>query len=144
MMRSIEDAILNSQANQINREKPEEKDDLGITLKCPLRAMPDKPLGEYLAYRVWARNRMQKHKLIYIDAYGAIRQGETEIEETKDNLLLLAACSYARTGAVTYAWEALHNFLPRFNKDIIQVFPGVLFNRTTGELIHTDGKELTI
>lgn len=143
-MRSIEDAILNSQANQIDREKPEEKDDLGITLKCPLRAMPDKPLGEYLAYRVWARNRMQKHKLIYIDAYGAIRQGETEIEETKDNLLLLAACSYVRTGAVTYAWEALHNFLPRFNKDIIQVFPGILFDRTTGELIHTDGKELTI
>lgn len=144
MMRSIEDAILNSQANQINREKTEEKDDLGITLKCPLRDMPDKPLGEYLAYRVWARNRIQKHKLIYIDAYGAIRQGETEIEETKDNLLLLAACSYARTGAVAYAWEALHNFLPRFDKDIIQVFPGVLFNRTTGELMHTDGKELTI
>lgn len=143
-MRSIEDAILSSQANQIDRERLEEKDDLGITLKCPLRDMPDKPLGEYLAYRVWARNRLQKHKLIYIDAYGSIRQGETEIEETKDNLLLLAACSYVRTGAVVYAWEALHNFLPRFNKDIIQVFPGVLFNRATGELIHTDGKELTI
>lgn len=143
-MRSIEDAILSSQANQINREKTEEKDDLGIALKCPLRAMPDKPLGEYLAYRVWARNRLQKHKLIYIDAYGSIRQGETEIEETKDNLLLLAACSYVSTGAIVYAWEALHDFLPRLDKDIIQVFPGVLFNRATGELIHTDGKELTV
>ena len=143
-MHSIEDAILSSQANQINREKTEEKDDLGITLKCPLRDMPDKPLGEDLAYRVWVRNRIQKHKLIYIDAYGAIRQGETIVEETKDNLLFLAASSYARTGAVTYAWETLHNFLPKLDKDTIQVFPGILFNRVTGKLIHTDGKELTI
>ena len=66
------------------------------------------------------------------------------MEETKDNLLFLAASSYARTGAVTYAWEALHNFLPKLDKDIIQVFPGILFNRITGKLIHTDGKELTI
>lgn len=143
-MRSIEDAILQSQENQINREKTDEKDDLGITLKCPLKSMPDKPLGEYLAYRVWARNRAQKHKLLYVDSYGAIRQGETLIEETRDNLLLLAASSYARAGAVTYAWEALHNFLPRLDKDIIQVFPGLLFNRATGTIIETDGKELTI
>lgn len=143
-MSTLEDAILNSQANQINREQINKKDDLGITLKCPIRDMPDKPLGEYLAYRVWVRNRTQNQKLIYIDAYGSIRQGETPIEETKENLLALSACSYTRPGATAYAWEALHNFLPRFNKDIIQVFPGLLFNRETGELIHTDGKELTI
>ena len=143
-MGSVEDAILKSQENQIKREKTDEKDDLGITLKTPLKDMPDKPLGEYLAYRVWVRNREQNHKLLYIDSYGAIRQGETIVEETKDNLLLLAASSYARAGAVTYAWEALHNFLPRLDKDIIQVLPGLLFDRTTGEIIETDGKELTI
>ena len=148
-MPSIEDAILSSQANQIRREESEakdfiEEDDLGITLKCPIKDMPDKPLGRYLAYRVWARNRLNKQRLIYIDAYGAIRQGEEEIEETKDNLLMLAAASFTRPGATAYAWEELHNFLPRLNKDIIQVFPGLLFNRETGELTHTDGKEFTI
>lgn len=145
-MSDIEDAILRSQENQIRREEAQseyaEVDDLGITLKCPLRSMPDIYFGEYLAFRVRVLN---KDPLLYYDGYTkSIRQGEFEIEETKDNMMHLAAISYVRPGAEAYAWAALKRDLPKFDKDKLVVMPGLLFDRDTGALIKTDGKELTI
>ena len=145
-MSDIENAILQSQENQIKREKAQseyvEEDDLGITLKCPLNKMPDMPFGEYLAYRVRVLNQ---DPLLYYDGYTkSIRQGELEIEETKENMMALAAISYVRPGAVSYAWRALRRDLPKLDKSKLVIFQGLLFDRETGALIKTDGKELTV
>lgn len=145
-MSDIEEAILQSQENQIRREESKseyvEVDDLGIALKCPLKHMPDVHFGEYLAYRARVLNRSP---LLYYDGYTkSIRQGELEIEETKDSMMRLAAISYIRPGAEAYAWTALKRDLPKFDKSKLVIMPGLLFDRETGALIKTDGKELTV
>lgn len=145
-MSDIEEAILQSQENQIRREEAQseyvEVDDLGITLKCPLKSMPDVQFGEYLAFRARILN---KDPLLYYDGYTkSIRQGELEVEETKDSIMRLAAISYVRPGAEAYAWIALKRDLPKFDKGKLVVMPGLLFDRGTGALIKTDGKELTV
>lgn len=154
-MSELENAILNSQENQIRREEeallppppepePEpyrEEDELGFVLMCPVKEMPDQALGEYLACRAFVRSK----RLIHIHN-GKIYIGHDKapLKEDKDTLLRLAAYSYTRHGATAYAWEYLHDHLPVLDRSIIQVMPGLLFDRNTGELISTDGSELTI
>lgn len=150
----IEDAILNSQANQIRIEKAKdnqdylEEDELGIPLKMPVKELPDDALGYYLAIRVILKNRKRRvnERLIYVDAQSnLIRQGYGKpFTEDKATLLKLSASSYTRPGATVYAWEYLHELLPRLDGDTVVICSGLLFNRRTGEIIETDGKELTI
>lgn len=151
-MSDVEEAILRSQENQIKREEANtdyiEEDELGITIKCPAKKMPDQPLGYYLAVRVILRNqkRGKNERLIYIDTQtNFIRQGySAPFQEDKQTLLRLAAFSYTRPGATAYAWEYLHEMLPKLDKSKLVIFPGLLFDRETGALIKTDGKELTV
>lgn len=154
-MSELENAILSSQENQIRREEeallppppepePEpyrEEDELGFVLNCPVKEMPDYALGEYLACRAFVRSK----RLIHIHN-GKIYVGhdKTPLAEDKRTLLRLAAYSYTRHGATAYAWEYLHDHLPVLHNSIIQVMPGLLFDRDTGEIIRTEGNELTI
>lgn len=145
-MSELENAILQSQDNQIKKEKSGSDyaftDELGITITIPIKKMDDRQLGIYIAYRVFKRN-----KDIYVDPDdGKIHRGHdpVPIVEDKHNLLRLSASSYTRPGATAYAWEFLPYMLPKLDRSILQVMPGLLFNRNTGELINTDGSELTI
>lgn len=145
-MSDIEDAILQSQDNQIKREKAKSEyiftDELGITITIPIKQMDDRQLGIYLAYRVFKRN-----KDVYLDPDdGGIHKGHdpVPIPEDKQNLLKLAASSYTRPGATAYAWEFLPYMVPKLDRSKLVIMPGLLFDKETGELINTDGKELTI
>ena len=145
-MSDLEDAILQSQDNQIKREKANSEyiftDELGITITIPVKQMDDRQLGIYLAYRVFKRN-----KDVYIDPDdGGIHQGHNPlpIVEDKQNLLRLSASSYTRPGATAYAWEFLLSFVPKLDRSKLVIMPGLLFDKETGEIIETDGKELTI
>lgn len=145
-MSDLENAILQSQDNQIKREKANSEyiftDELGITITIPIKKMSDESLGLYLAYRVSKRN-----KDIYVDPDdGKIHQGHNpvSIQEDRHNLLRLAASSYTRPGATAYAWEFLPYMIPTLDRSKLVVMPGLLFDKETGELINTDGKELTI
>lgn len=145
-MSDLEEAILQSQDNQIKREKAKSEyiftDELGITITKPVREMDDTTLGFYLAYRV-----LKKSKYVYVDPDdGCIHQGHNPIplQEDKQTLLKLAAASYTRPGATVYAWEYLHEMLPKLDRSKLVIMPGLLFDRETGALIKTDGKELTV
>lgn len=145
-MSDLESAILQSQDNQIKREKAKSEyiftDELGITITIPVKQMDDRQLGIYLAYRVFKKN-----KDVYLDPDdGGIHQGHNPmpITEDKQNLLRLSASSYTRPGATAYAWEFLPSFVPKLDRSKIVIMPGLLFDKETGELINTDGKELTI
>lgn len=145
-MSDLEDAILQSQDNQIKREKANSEyiftDELGITITIPVKQMDDRQLGIYLAYRVFKRN-----KDVYLDPDdGWIHQGHNPfpITEDKQNLLRLSASSYTRPGATAYAWEFLPSFVPKLDRSKLVIMPGLLFDKETGEIIETDGKELTI
>lgn len=145
-MNELEKAILRSQDNQIKREKAKAEyvftDELGITITAPIKEMSDKGLGLYLAYRVYKRN-----KDIYLDPDdGKIHRGHnpTPVVEDKQNLLRLAAASYTRPGATAYAWEFLPDMLPKLDRNKLVIMPGLIFDRQTGEIIRTDGKELTL
>ena len=151
-MSQVEEAILKSQENQIRREESNpngfKKDELGIVLKCPVRELPDQPLGYYLAIRTILRNRKRgkTEGLIYVDQeMGGIRIGHSlPLTEDRQTILRLAAASYTRPGATVYAWEYLHEMLPKLDRSKLVVMPGLLFDRGTGALIKTDGKELTV
>ena len=145
-MSDLEDAILQSQDNQIKREKANSEyiftDELGITITIPVKQMDDRQLGIYLAYRVFKRN-----KDVYMDPDdGGIHQGHNPlpIVEDKQNLLRLSASSYTRPGATAYAWEFLTSFVPKLDRSKLVIMPGLLFDKETGEIIETDEKELTI
>lgn len=145
-MSDIEEAILQSQDNQIKREKAKSEyiftDELGITITIPVKKMDDRQLGVYLAYRV-----SKKNKDVYLDPDdGGIHQGHNPmpIVEDKQNLLRLSASSYTRPGATAYAWEFLPYMVPKLDRSKIVIMPGLLFDKETGEIINTDGKELTI
>ena len=145
-MSDLEDAILQSQDNQIKREKANSEyiftDELGITITIPIKHMDDRQLGIYLAYRVFKKN-----KDVYLDPEdGEIHQGHNPlpITEDKQNLLRLSASSYTRPGATAYAWEFLASFVPKLDRSKLVIMPGLLFDKETGEIIETDGKELTI
>ena len=145
-MSDIEEAILQSQDNQIKREKAKSEyiftDELGITITIPIKKMDDRQLGIYLAYRVFKKN-----KDVYLDPDdGGIHQGHNPVPivEDKQNLLRLSASSYTRPGATAYAWEFLPYMVPKLDRSKIVIMPGLLFDKETGELINTDGKELTI
>ena len=145
-MSDIEEAILQSQDNQIKREKAKSEyiftDELGITITIPVKKMDDRQLGIYLAYRVFKKN-----KDVYLDPDdGGIHQGHNPVPivEDKQNLLRLSASSYTRPGATAYAWEFLPYMVPKLDRSKIVIMPGLLFDKETGELINTDGKELTI
>lgn len=145
-MSDLEEAILQSQDNQIKREKANSEyvftDELGITITKPIRLMDDSILGFYLAYRV-----LKKNKNVYVDPDdGDIHQGHNPlpVQEDKSTLLRLAASSYTRPGATVYAWEYLHEMLPKLDRSKLVIMPGLLFDRETGALIKTDGKELTV
>lgn len=145
-MSDIEEAILQSQDNQIKREKAKSEyvftDELGITTTIPVKKMDDRQLGIYLAYRVFKKN-----KDVYLDPDdGGIHQGHNPmpIVEDKQNLLRLSASSYTRPGATAYAWEFLPYMVPKLDRSKIVIMPGLLFDKETGEIINTDGKELTI
>lgn len=145
-MSDIEEAILQSQDNQIKREKAKSEyiftDELGITITIPVKKMDDRQLGIYLAYRVFKKN-----KDVYLDPDdGGIHQGHNPmpIVEDKQNLLRLSASSYTRPGATAYAWEFLPYMVPKLDRSKIVIMPGLLFDKETGEIINTDGKELTI
>lgn len=145
-MSEVEEAILQSQQNQIKREEANseyvKEDEFGIVLKCPIREMPDWALGEYMAYRARIRN---KSPLLYYDPYNkAVRQGERELSRDKETMQVLAGISCSRSGAIAFAWEALLRDMPKLDKSKLVVFGGLLFDRDTGALIKTDGKELTI
>lgn len=151
-MSDVEEAILRSQENRKRLEEANaeylEEDELGIVVKCPIKQLPDKALGYYLAIRVILKNRKRRvnERLIYVDTQSnLIRQGnEKPFTEDKATLLKLSASSYTRPGATVYAWEYLHELLPRLDGDTVVICSGLLFNRRTGEIIETDGKELTI
>lgn len=145
-MSDLEEAILQSQDNQIKREKAKSEyiftDELGITITKPVREMDDTTLGFYLAYRVY-----KKSNGVYVDPDdGGIHQGHSPmpLQEDKQTLLKLAAASYTRPGATVYAWEYLHGMLPKLDRSKLVIMPGLLFDRETGALIKTDGKELTV
>ena len=145
-MSDLEEAILQSQDNQIKREMANSEyiftDELGITITKTVREMCDTTLGFYLAYRVY-----KKSKDVYVDPDdGGIHQGHNPmpLQEDKQTLLKLAAASYTRPGATVYAWEYLHEMLPKLDRSKLVIMPGLLFDRETGALIKTDGKELTI
>ena len=145
-MSDLEDAILQSQDNQIKREKANSEyiftDELGITITIPVKQMDDRQLGIYLAYRVFKKN-----KDVYLDPEdGGIHQEHNPlpIVENKQNLLRLSASSYSRPGATAYAWEFLRSFVPKLDRSKLVIMPGLLFDKETGEIIETDGKELTI
>lgn len=145
-MSDIEEAILQSQDNQIKREKAKSEyvftDELGITITIPVKKMDDRQLGIYLAYRVFKKN-----KDVYLDPDdGGIHQGHNPmpIVEDKQNLLRLSSSSYTRPGATAYAWEFLPYMVPKLDRSKIVIMPGLLFDKETGEIINTDGKELTI
>ena len=145
-MSDIEEAILQSQDNQIKREKAKSEyiftDELGITITIPIKKMDDRQLGIYLAYRVFKKN-----KDVYLDPDdGGIHQGHNPVPivEDKQNLLRLSASSYTRPGATAYAWEFLPYMVPKLDRSKIVIMPGLLFDKETGEIINTDGKELTI
>ena len=145
-MNDLEDAILQSQDNQIKREKANSEyiftDELGITITIPVKQMDDRQLGIYLAYRVFKKN-----KDVYLDPEdGGIHQGHNPlpIVEDKQNLLRLSASSYTRPGATAYAWVFLPSFVPKLDRSKLVIMPGLLFDKETGEIIETDGKELTI
>ena len=145
-MSDLEDAILQSQDNQIKREKANSEyiftDELGITITIPVKQMDDRQLGIYLAYRVFKKN-----KDVYLDPEdGGIHQGHNPlpITEDKQNLLRLSASSYTRPGATAYAWEFLPSCVPKLDRSKLVIMPGLLFDKETGEIIETDGKELTI
>lgn len=145
-MSDLEEAILQSQDNQIKREKANSEyiftDELGITITIPVKQMDDRQLGIYLAYRVFKKN-----KDVYLDPDdGGIHQGHNPlpIAEDKQNLLRLSASSYTRPGATSYAWEFLPSFVPKLDRSKLVIMPGLLFDKETGEIIETDGKELTI
>lgn len=145
-MSDIEDAILQSQDNQIKREKAKSEyiftDELGITITIPIKKMDDRQLGIYLAYRVFKKN-----KDVYLDPDdGGIHQGHNPVPivEDKQNLLRLSASSYTRPGATAYAWEFLPYMVPKLDRSKIVIMPGLLFDKETGEIINTDGKELTV
>lgn len=145
-MSDLEEAILQSQDNQIKREKANSQyiftDELGITITKPVREMDDTTLGFYLAYRVYKKNND-----VYVDPDdGGIHQGHNpmQLQEDKQTLLKLAAASYTRPGATVYAWEYLHEMLPKLDRSKLVVMPGLLFDKETGALIKTDGKELTV
>lgn len=149
-MSDLEEAILRSQENQKKREEANanylEEDEFGIGIKCPVRQLPDDALGYYLAIRTIVRNRRKRSDLIYVDdEMGGIRIGHGRpLVEDKATLLKLAASSYTRPGATTYAWEFLHEMLPRLDRNKLVIVPGLIFDRQTGEIIRTDGKELTL
>ena len=145
-MSDIEEAILQSQDNQIKREKAKSEyiftDELGITITIPIKKMDDRQLGIYLAYRVFKKN-----KDVYLDPDdGGIHQGHNPVPivEDKQNLLRLSASSYTRPGATAYAWEFLPYMVPKLDRSKIVIMSGLLFDKETGEIINTDGKELTI
>lgn len=145
-MSDIEDAILQSQDNQIKREKAKSEyiftDELGITITTPVKQMDDRQLGIYLAYRVFKKN-----KDVYLDPDdGGIHKGHdpVSIQEDKQNLLKLAASSYTRPGATAYAWEFLPYMVPKLDRSKLVIMSGLLFDKETGEIINTDGKELTV
>lgn len=145
-MSDLEEAILQSQDNQIKREKANSEyvftDELGITITKPIKQLSDDTLGFYLAYRAKKRN-----KDIYVDPEDrGVHQGHNPMpmQEDRHTLLRLAAASYTRPGATVYAWEYLHDILPKLDRSKIVVLPGLLFDRETGALIKTDGKELTV
>ena len=145
-MSDLEDAILQSQDNQIKREQAKSEyiftDELGITITIPVKQMDDRQLGIYIAYRIFKKN-----KDVYLDPEdGGIHQGHNPlpIVEDKQNLLRLSASSYTRPGATAYAWEFLQSFVPKLDRSKLVIMPGLLFDKETGEIIETDGKELTI
>lgn len=145
-MSDIEEAILKSQDNQIKREKAKSEyiftDELGVTITIPVKQMDDRQLGIYLAYRVSKRNSD-----VYLDPDdGGIHKGHdpVPIQEDKQNLLKLAASSYTRPGATAYAWEFLPYMVPKLDRSKLVIMPGLLFDKETGEIINTDGKELTV
>lgn len=148
-MSDLENAILQSRDNQIKRERGESveeeysfTDELGITITIPIKKMDDRQLGIYIAYRASKRN-----KDIYVDPDdGKIHQGHNPVPivEDRNNLLRLSASSYTRPGATAYAWEFLPYMLPKLDRSKIVIMPGLLFDRDTGEIIRTEGNELTI
>lgn len=151
-MSDVEEAILRSQENRKRLEEANaeylEEDELGIVVKCPIKQLPDGALGYYLAIRVILRNRKRRgsERLIYVDReLGGIRCGlSMPLDEDKATLLRLSASSYTRPGATAYAWEYLHEMLPVLDRSKLVIAPGLIFDRKTGEIIETDGKELTI
>lgn len=151
-MSDVEEAILRSQENVKRLEEANaeylEEDEFGIVVKCPIKQFPDKALGYYLAIRVILKNRKRREseRLIYVDKeLGGIRCGlDMPLNEDKSTLLRLSASSYTRPGATAYAWEYLHKLLPVLDRSKLVIIPGLIFDRKTGEIIETDGKELTI